>query len=102
MPLSQVLSSDGQRYSVVPGGQVLGGEAAGEGFGYGGAPGRWAEASVGQPPTAYGQDANLGVVGFDGSRAWPVPSSTLEQIFGNLARRTELAPSTQRGMRRCA
>jgi len=83
VPLSQVLSSDGQRYSVVPGGQVLGGESAGEGFGYGGAPGRWAEASGGQPPTAYGQDANLGIVGFDGSRAWPVPSSTLEQIFGN-------------------
>ena len=49
----------------------------------GGAPGRWAEASGGQPPTAFGQDPSVGIVGFDGSRAWPIPASTLEQIFGN-------------------
>ena len=54
VPLSDVVVSDGQRFSVVQGGQVLGGESASEGFGYGGTPGRWAEASGGQPPTAYG------------------------------------------------
>lgn len=83
VPLSQVLTQQGGRFAVVQGGQVLGGEAAGEGFGYGGAPGRWAEASGGQPPTAFGQDPSVGIVGFDGSRAWPIPASTLEQIFGN-------------------
>lgn len=83
VPLSQVLMQQGGRFAVVQGGQVLGGEAAGEGFGYGGAPGRWAEASGGQPPTAFGQDSSVGIVGFDGSRAWPIPASTLEQIFGN-------------------
>lgn len=83
VPLSQVLTQQGGRYVLAAGGQVLGGEAAGEGFGYGGAPGRWAEASGGQPPTAFGQDPSVGIVGFDGSRAWPIPASTLEQIFGN-------------------
>ena len=82
VPLSQVLTQQGGGFAVVPGGAVLGGESPGEGFGYGGAPGRWAEASGGQPPTAYGQDAALGIVGFDGARAWPVPASTLAQIFG--------------------
>ena len=83
VPLSQVLTQQGGRFAVVQGGQVLGGEGAGEGFGYGGAPGRWAEASGGQSPTAFGQDPSVGIVGFDGSRAWPIPASTLEQIFGN-------------------
>ena len=83
VPLSQVLMQQGGRFAVVQGGQVLGGEAAGEGFGYGGVPGRWAEASGGQPPAAFGQDPSVGIVGFDGSRAWPIPASTLEQIFGN-------------------
>jgi hypothetical protein len=82
VPLSQVLTEQGGGFAVVPGGAVLGGESPGEGFGYGGTPGRWAEASGGQPPTAYGQDATMGIVGFDGARAWPVPASTLAQIFG--------------------
>ena len=82
VPLSQVLTQQGGGVAVVPGGAVLGGESPGEGVGYGGTPGRWAEASGGQPPTAYGQDAALGIVGFDGARAWPVPASTLAQIFG--------------------
>jgi multidrug efflux pump subunit AcrA (membrane-fusion protein) len=82
VPLSQVLTQQGGGFAVVPGGAVLGGESPGEGFGYGGMPGRWAEASGGQPPTAYGQDAAMGIVGFDGARAWPVPASTLAQIFG--------------------
>jgi hypothetical protein len=82
VPLSQVLSEQGGGFVVVAGGAVLGGESAGEGFGYGGTPGRWAEASGGQPPTAFGQDATMGIVGFDGARAWPVPASTLAQIFG--------------------
>ena len=83
VPLSQVLSEQGGGFVVVAGGAVLGGESAGEGFGYGGTPGRWAEASGGQPPTAFGQDATMGIVGFDGARAWPVPASTLAQIFGS-------------------
>ncbi len=82
VPLSQVLTEQGGGFAVVPGGVVLGGESPGEGFGYGGTPGRWTEASGGQPPTAFGQDAQLGIVGFDGARAWPVPASTLAQIFG--------------------
>ncbi len=82
VPLSQVLTQQGDGFAVVPGGAVLGGESPGEGFGYGGMPGRWAEASGGQAPTAFGQDATIGIVGFDGARAWPVPASTLAQIFG--------------------
>ena len=82
VPLSQVIQEQGGGFVVVAGGSVLGGEGPGEGFGYGGTPGRWAEASGGQPPTAYGQDAAMGIVGFDGARAWPVPASTLAQIFG--------------------
>jgi hypothetical protein len=82
VPLIQVLVNQGGRFSVVAGGSVLGGENGSEGFGFGGSPGRWAEASGGQSPTAFGQDPNLGIVGFDGSRAHPVPAATLEQLFG--------------------
>ena len=83
VPLSQVIQEQGGGFVVVAGGSVLGGEGPGEGFGYGGTPGRWAEASGGQPPTAFGQDATVGIVGFDGARAWPVPAGTLAQIFGS-------------------
>ena len=83
VPLIQVLANQGGRFSVVAGGSVLGGENPGEGFGFGGSPGRWNDASGGQSPTAFGQDPNLGIVGFDGSRAHPVPSATLEQLFGS-------------------
>ena len=83
VPLSQVIQEQGGGFVVVAGGSVLGGEGPGEGFGYGGAPGRWTEASGGQPPTAFGQDAMVGIVGFDGARAWFVPAGILAQIFGS-------------------
>jgi len=83
VPLTQALRTDGGRYAVAPGAQVLGGEQPGEGFGFGGSPGRWQEASDGQAPSAFGLDPTLGVVGFDGARAWPIPAPTLEQIFGS-------------------
>lgn len=82
VPLIQVLANQNGRFAVVSGGSVLGGENATEGFGYGGSPGRWADASGGQSPTVFGQDPNLGIVGYDGTRAYPVPSATLEQLFG--------------------
>jgi hypothetical protein len=82
VPLLQVLANQGGRFAVVQGGAVLGGESAAEGFGYGGSPGRWSEVSGGASPANFGQDPGLGIVGFDGSRAYPVPASTLEQLFG--------------------
>lgn len=83
VPLIAGLVNSAGRYSVASGARVMTGDGPGEGFGYGGSPGRWSEASGGQPPTSYGQDPTVGIVASDGSRAWPMPSATLEQIFGS-------------------
>lgn len=83
VPLIAGLTNSSGRFSVASGARIMTGEGPGEGFGYGGSPGRWSEASGGQPPTAYGQDPSVGIVASDGSRAWPMPSATLEQIFGS-------------------
>ena len=83
VPLTSGLVNNGGVFAVAPGARIMTGDGPGEGFGYGGSPGRWAEASGGQAPTAYGQDPTVGIVASDGSRAWPMPSTTLEQIFGS-------------------
>ena len=48
VPLIQVLANQNGRFALVAGGSVLGGESPGEGFGFGGSPGRWNDASGGQ------------------------------------------------------
>lgn len=82
VPLIRVLSNNGGRYSVVAGGDVLRADSPAEGYGLSGTPGKWSQVYPGVSPTAYGLDADKGVLGFDGARAWAIPASTLQQIFG--------------------
>jgi hypothetical protein len=83
VPLLAGLVNNGGSFALAPGARIMTGDSPGEGFGYGGTPGRWSEAGGGQAPTAYGQDPTVGIVASDGSRVWPMPSTTLEQIFGS-------------------
>jgi len=84
VPLSRVVVLDGGtgRYTVVPGGRVIVGEAAGEGFGLAGVPGRWSAYYGGRSPAEFGLDADKGVLGSDGSRGWALNATFLAQVFG--------------------
>jgi|JI9StandDraft_1071089.scaffolds.fasta_scaffold78003_2 hypothetical protein len=84
VPLTQAIILDRQtgQCSVVPGARVMVGESATDGFGLGGIPGRWQMYYAGRSPSEFGQDADKGIVGWDGSRAWVFPAQQLAQIFG--------------------
>lgn len=82
MPVFDLLKKDGLRSHIKDGGRVLIGDTPSEGYGYGGTPGAWAQASGGASPAAFGLDPNVGVVAWDGRKLRPVEAYTLEALFG--------------------
>lgn len=82
VPLSQVAINQGGRYSQMPGSRILIGDSPGDGYGLSGVPGAWASLYPGQSPANYGLDADKGVLGHDGTRAWVLPATFLTQLFG--------------------
>ena len=84
VPLAQVvmLDSNTGRCSVVPGGRVMVGEQANEGFGLAGFPGRWQMYYGARSPAEFGLDPDKAVMGSDGSRGWALNAQFLSQVFG--------------------
>lgn len=81
VPLASAVTQVAGVYSVVPGGKVMVGDQPTDGYGFAGIPGKWASVAGGSP-AAVGQDPDRGIVGFDGSRAWPLPATFLTSLFG--------------------
>jgi len=82
VPLSQVAVNQGGRYVQLPGSRIVIGDVPSDGFGLAGIPGAWASVYAGQSPANFGLDADKGVLGHDGTRAWVLPASFLTQLFG--------------------
>ena len=82
VPLSRVVLFSGSSYQVTPGGRVMLGNSPADGYGFAGMPGKWSLTYPSASPAQYGLDADKGVLGFDGSRAWAIPATTLAQLFG--------------------
>jgi hypothetical protein len=83
VPLSRVVSVSNGRAAVVPGGRVMVGDQASDGFGLGGMPGRWQTFYAGRSPAEFGLDPDKGVMGSDGARGWALDGNFLSQIFGS-------------------
>ena len=84
-PLTQAVNFDrasGRVLGVNSGYRVMVTDQAGEGFGLAGTPGRWSSFVSGSP-TAYGLDADRGVLAWDGSRGQALPAAYLSQLFGD-------------------
>ena len=83
MPLKAVLRPvGGGRFGVAPGGQVLIGDAVGDGFGLAGTPGAWSTYYGSRSPAEFGLDPDKGVLGSDGSRGWVLTAEFLSQLIG--------------------
>ena len=83
-PLTQAVNFDKNRgvLGVNAGYRVMVTDQPSEGFGLAGTPGRWASFVSGSP-TAYGLDADRGILAWDGSRGQALPSAYLSQLFGD-------------------
>lgn len=82
VPVFSILTRDGMRNHVKAGGRVVVGVNSREGFGLGGIPGAWDQASGGVSPGNFGLDPQVGVVAWDGQRTRPVDAYTLGQLLG--------------------
>ena len=82
VPLSRAVTLVNGRFQVNAGARVMIGDQPADGYGYAGTPGKWASVYPSTSPTAYGQDADKGVLGWDGAKAWVIPAETLTQLFG--------------------
>lgn len=83
VPVWDILRPDGLLSHVIRGGRIVIGAHPGEGFGLGGSPGAWPQASGGASPSAFGLDPQVGVVAFDGTSARPIDAHTLEKMLGS-------------------
>ena len=84
VPLLSILKFDGTHYVLNPAhrGRIAIGGSAAEGFGYGGTPGRWNTLYPSDSPAVFGLDPNIGIIAWDGRKAWAVPANTLVEIWG--------------------
>lgn len=82
VPVWDILRPDGLLSHVVRGGRIVIGVTPSEGFGLGGSPGAWPQASGGAAPSDFGLDPQVGVVAFDGNRPRPIDAHTLEKMLG--------------------
>lgn len=83
VPLSRAVTVGGSGVQIQPGARVMRGDSGADGFGLGGAPGRWSAFYGGSNPADFGLPANVGVLGSDGSRGWVLSSDFLRQLFGS-------------------
>ena len=84
-PLTQAVNFDrasGRVLGVNTGFRVMVTDQPSEGFGLAGTPGRWASFVSGSP-TAFGLDADRGILAWDGSRGQALPAAYLSQLFGD-------------------
>jgi len=84
-PLTQAVNFDrnsGRLLGVNSGYRVMVTDSPSEGFGLAGTPGRWASFVSGSP-TAFGLDADRGILAWDGSRGQALPAAYLSQLFGD-------------------
>ena len=84
-PLTQAVNFDrnsGRLLGVNSGYRVMVTDSPSEGFGLAGTPGRWSSFVSGSP-TAYGLDADRGILAWDGSRGQALPAAYLSQLFGD-------------------
>lgn len=83
VPLTRAVTVGSGGASIAQGARVMRGDAAGDGFGLGGSPGRWAMYYGGTSPADFGLPPNVGVLGSDGSRGWVLNGEFLRQLFGS-------------------
>lgn len=81
VPLSRAVTMTPNGPSLQPGARVMRGDSASDGFGLGGTPGRWSSFES-NSPSSYGLPPNIGVLGSDGTRGWPLTAQFLSVLFG--------------------
>lgn len=83
VPLARAVSVSGAGVQIQPGARVMRGDSAADGFGMGGAPGRWSMYYGTTSPADFGLPPSVGVLGSDGSRGWVLSADFLRQLFGS-------------------
>lgn len=87
VPLDSILIYSRSGYRARPGGRIMVGTSAGQGYGLGGRPGAWSRIypdPIRGSPSNFGLDGDKGVVKWDehSRRGYAIAAGTLAEIFG--------------------